>query len=163
MSLFSRFDITDDQVEELKDYCTSFHRSYNLYFSANTTVWTLGHVFPVHTKEMKATYGVGLGLNMTEGREAKHIAIVKYAANTAHKYQWEQVFYHEYISLVWLCAHGYTSNINSLSNTSDSANLLSNIPKRVLNKNPNFCICGLDKLVADELCRFCSHELRKKN
>ena len=162
VSLFSRFDITDDQVEELKDYCTSFHRGYNLYFSANTTVWTLGYVVPVHTKEMKATYGLGLGLNTMEGREAKHIAIAKNAANTAHKYRWEQVFRHEYISLVWLRAHGYTSNINSLPNTSDSANLLSYIPKRVLNKNPNFCTCGLDKQVADELCRFCSHELRKK-
>ena len=159
VSLFSRFDITVDQIVELKHYCTSFYRGYNLYFSANTTVWTLGHVVPVHTKEMKEIYGMGLGLNTMEGREAKHIAIAKYAANTAHKYRWEQVFRHEYISLVWLRAHGYSSNINSLSNTSNS---LSYIPKRVLNKTPNFCNCGLDKQVSDEVCRFCSHELREK-
>jgi hypothetical protein len=166
VSLFSRFDITDDQVVELRDYCKSFHRGYNLYFSANTTVWTLGYVVPVHTKEMKETYGMGLGLNTMEGREAKHIAIAKYAANTAHKYRWEQVFRHEYISLVWLRAHGYTSNINSLSNNRDfetaKRKLLSYIPTRVLNKTPNFCNCGLDKQVSDELCRFCSHELREK-
>ena len=162
MSLFSRFEITDDQVEELEDYCRSFHCGYSLYFSANTTVWTLGHVVPMHTKEMKVKYGMGLGLNTMEGREAKHIAIAKYAANTAFKNRWEQVFRHEYISLLWLRSHGYTSNTNSLSNTSNSANLLSYIPKRVLDENPNFCNCGLDKQVADELCRFCSHELREK-
>ena len=82
-----------------------------------------------------------------ESREAKHIAIAKYAANTAHKCRWEQVFRHEYISLVWLPPHGYTSNINSLSNTIDSetCNVLSYIPKCVLNKTPTFCDCGLDK------------------
>ena len=116
----------------------------------------------MHTNKMKATCGLGLGLNTMEGGEAKHIAIAKYAANKAQKYRWGQVFCHEYISLVWLHAHSYTGNINSLSNTSDSDNLLSYIPKHVLNKNPNFCIYGLDKQVADELCRFCSGELRKK-
>ncbi len=90
MSLFSRFDITDDQVVELKNYCKSFHPGYNLYFSANTN----------HTNKMKETYGIGLRLNTMEGGEAKHIAIAQYAGNTAHKYRWQQVFCHAYISLV---------------------------------------------------------------
>ena len=38
MSLFSCFDITDDQEEELKDYFMSFRCGYILYFSANTTI-----------------------------------------------------------------------------------------------------------------------------
>ena len=45
---------------------------------------------------------MGLGLNSMEGREAKHISIAKYAANTIHACRWEQVFHHEYISLIWL-------------------------------------------------------------
>jgi hypothetical protein len=69
---------------------------------------------------MKETYGMGLGLNTMEGTEAKHIAIAKYAVNTAHKYWWERVFCDKYISLVWLRAHSYISNIDSLSKNSNS-------------------------------------------
>ena len=46
--------------------------------------------------------------------------------------------------------------------TTVTLKLLSYIPTHVLNKTPNFCNCGLDKQVSDELCRFCSHDLRKK-
>ena len=87
---------------------------------------------------------MGLGLNSMEGREAKHIAIAKYAANTIRACQWEQVFHHEYISLIWLRAHGYTNNIkNSLSN----AGRVSYIPKRVLHDaymSNTTAICPMD-------------------
>jgi hypothetical protein len=59
-----------------------------------------GNVVHKHTQEIK--YGLGLGLNSMEGREAKHIAISQYCANTCYLYRLEQVFRHEYISLVWL-------------------------------------------------------------
>ena len=118
----------------------------------------LGQVVAEHRKEMKQAYGMGLGLNLMEGREAKNIAIAKYAVHTLHACRWEQVFHHEYISLIWLQAHVYTPNINnSLSNTP-----VSYIPKRVFNKDPNFCNCGLDKDISDEFCRFCDHGTRKK-
>ena len=158
VSLFSRVNITDEQVQELEKYCREYYRGYWLFLSVNPTVWTLGQVVPEHTKEMKVSYGMGLGINSMEGREAKHIAIAKYAANTMHSCRWEQVFHHEYISLVWLRSHGYTTNINnSLSSTP-----LSYIPKRVFNKDPHFCNCGLDKVISDKFCRFCGHGMREK-
>ena len=55
---------------------------------------------------MKQAYGMGLGLNSMEGRKAKHVAIAKYVANMKHARRWEQVFHHEYISLIWLRGHG---------------------------------------------------------
>ena len=158
VSLFSRVNITDQQVQELEKYCREYYRGYWLFLSVNPTVWTLGQVVPEHTKEMRGSYGMGLGINSMEGREAKHIAIAKYATNTMHSCRWEQVFHHEYISLVWLRSHGYTTNINnSLSNTP-----LSYIPERVFNKDPHFCNCGLDKVTSDQFCRFCGHGMREK-
>ena len=125
-----------------------------MFLSVNPTVWTLGQVVPEHTKEMKQAYGMGLGLNLMEGREAKHIVIAKYAVHTMHACRWEQVFRHEYISLIWLRAHGYTPNIsNSFSN-----NPVSYIPKRVFVKDPNFCNCGLDRDISDNFVDFVTME-----
>jgi hypothetical protein len=71
----------------LKQHCPDFVRGYKLFFSVNPTIWTLGYVVPVHTVEMKGKYGLGLGLNSMEGREAKHIAIPSYCKNTAYLYR----------------------------------------------------------------------------
>jgi hypothetical protein len=102
---------------------------------------------------MMTKYGLGLGLNSMEGREAKHVAIYKYAANTAYLYRWEQVFRHEYISLIWLRQQGYNAKIKAPSATR------SYIPKRVSSKNPEFCYCGFNKNVSDEFYR-CIKEYR---
>jgi hypothetical protein len=158
VSLFSRVNITDERVLELKQHSTNFYRGYWLFFKVNPTVWTLGCVVPAHTQEMKQCYGLGLGLNSMEGREAKHIAISKYCVNTVYAHRWEQVFHHEYISLIWLQAHGYTN----VSVNSSTGSTLSYSPKRVSSKDPNYCVCGLQKIASVDLCRFCGHELRKK-
>ena len=94
VSLFTRINISDEEVSTLQQHCNSFFHGYCLFFSVNPTVWTLGHVVPFHTKEMKSKYGMGLGLNSMEGREAKHIAISRYCRNTAYLYRWEQIFRH---------------------------------------------------------------------
>ena len=157
VSLFSRVNTTDKQVCNLKSLCTDIYRGYCLYLSNVTpTLWSLGNLVPQHTEEMKAKYGLGLGLNSMEGREAKRVAISKYSANTAHLFQWEQIFRHEYISLIWLRQQGYNAKITTPSTTR------SYIPKRVSSKNPEFCYCGFNKAVSDEFCRFCGHELRMK-
>jgi len=52
-----------------------YFRANDLHYSVNPTVWHLGHVVPFDDADMKMTYGMGLGLNSMEGREAKHIAI----------------------------------------------------------------------------------------
>jgi hypothetical protein len=137
VSLFSRINISDEEVSSLEQYCCSFFHGYSLFFAVNPTVWTLGHVVPLHTKEMKAKYGMGLGLNSMEGREAKHIAISRYSHNTAYLYRWEQIFRHEYISLIWLREKGYNTKVNVTSTK------LRYIPKRVTTSQ-EFCNCGLD-------------------
>lgn len=158
VSLFSRINITDRQVSMLKQHCSDFVRGYTLFFSVNPTIWTLGYVVPVHTMEMKGKYGLGLGINSMEGREAKHIAISRYCKNTAYLYRWEQVFRHEYISLIWLREKGY-----NISNTSLNSRKLSYLPKRVINDSDEYCKCGLGKMAStDDQCRFCSHDLRAK-
>ena len=155
VSLFSRVNISGEEVSELKTHCRNFYRGYCLYLNVNPTVWSLGNVVPVHTEEMKMIYGLGLGLNSMEGRESKHIAIAKYCANTAFLYRWKQVFRHEYISLIWLRQQGYNAKVNTKTTSSY-------VPKRVYTNNPEFCNCGFNKSASDNLCRFCSHKLRTK-
>ena len=154
VSLFSRINISDEDVHELKIHCKNFYRGYCLYLHVNPTVWSIGNVVPVHTQDMKLRYGLGLGLNSMEGRESKHIAIAKYSTNTAFLHRWEQVFRHEYISLIWLRQQGYNVKVNTTTTSSY-------IPKRVYSKNPEFCNCGFNKPVSDNVCRFCNHKLRR--
>jgi len=56
---------------------------------------------------MKSKYGLGLGLNSMEGREAKHVFVPKYSNNTMFYSRWEQIFLHEFVSLLWLRGKGY--------------------------------------------------------
>lgn len=67
----------------------------------------------VHAKEMKVKYGMELALNSMEGREAKHISISRYCNNTNYQTRWEQVFMHEYVSLIWLRERGYNNTTES--------------------------------------------------
>ena len=153
VSLFCRVTISNEQVSRLQELCTSFFRGYFLFFNINSTIWTFGYVVPSHTREMKGKYGFGLGLNSMEGREAKHIAIAQYARNTAYRQRWEQIFLHEYISLIWLREKGYrTSSVTPTT--------LSYIQARV--KENGFCNCGLSKAETEDKCRFCNHSFRKK-
>ena len=154
VSLFSRIIITDADVLKLEKHCRHFYRGYCLYFHVNPTIWSLGNVVPEHTKQIKAKYGLGLGLNSMEGREAKHISIAKFCANTAYCHRWDQVFRHEFISLIWLREQGISSNC-----TKHTAK--SYIPKRVSNSNPEYCTCGLNKTHSENFCRFCGDPYRQ--
>ena len=121
----------------------------------NPTVWTLGHIIPVHLSEMKRLYGFGLGLNSMEGQEAKHMFIKKYFANTLHQCRWEQIFRHEYVTLIWLRERGH--NISP-----KQSRKLWYIPYRC-NGNPTICYCGLDKDATAAECRFCSPPRKEQN
>ena len=101
VSLFSRISISDEQVSSLSILCKQFFKLNVTFFnSSNPIVWTLGNVVPVHCKDLKAKYGMGLGLNSMEGRESKHVAIARYSSNISYQSRWEQIFMHEYISLL---------------------------------------------------------------
>ncbi|XP_031550490.1 uncharacterized protein LOC116287922 [Actinia tenebrosa] len=153
VSLFCRTDITGDQVSKLKDLCSIYYRAYYVFYSVNPTVWTLGHVVASHTEDMLMKYGVGLALNSMEGREAKHISIAKFSQNTFFQNRWQQIFRHEYVSLIWLRERGFNLSSNYQSK-------LSYIPKRAA--LPSFFNCGFSKEENDEKCRFCCHPLMDK-
>lgn len=153
VSLFNRLDISDEQVSELEHFCSVVFKLNISHFNFNQTMWTLGHVVPVHTREMKGKYGMGLGLNSMEGRESKHVSIGKYSVNTIFNSRWEQIFMHEYVSLIWLRKQGY--NITKPVSSSG----LAYIPKRAID-NDLFCGCGLDKAPSSLLCKYCSHPFR---
>lgn len=104
VSLFSRFNITVDQLTELSISACDYFRVNALFLptSVNPTVWTIGHIVPAHTKVLHEKYGQGLGLVTREGREAKHIALKKLSENTFYKRRWYKIFKHEFVMLVWL-------------------------------------------------------------
>ena len=73
VSLFSRLEITDEQVSELKAICTRYFRANAIFFHVNPTVWTIGHIVPAHAQDMKSKYGLGLNwpkFNRRKGRQA---------------------------------------------------------------------------------------------
>ena len=153
VSLFNRLQVSDSQVEELQVKSKDFYTALCLFHCVNPTTWTLGHIVPTHTKDMKAKYDMGLGLNSMEGREAKHISISKFCQNTLYSARWEQIFQHEYVSLIWLRERGF--NVSKPPSAQSSY-----IPKRVT-EGSGYCYCGLQKkCLEDAMCRFCCHHFR---
>ena len=132
VSLFNRLDISDVQVMDLEQQCQRFFRIYQLFIDFHPTVWHLGHVVPVHVKEMKAKYDLGLGLNSMEGRESKHVSIARYSSNTTQQSRWPP-----------------------------TTRSTSYIPERALS-DPNYCYCGYHKDPSDRKCVFCLHPHRIK-
>ena len=79
VSLFSRIEITTEQLLELRVKCQQYFRANALFLPSmvTPTVWTLGHVVPQHAEELFKKYQQGLGTVTMEGREAKHIVLKK--------------------------------------------------------------------------------------
>lgn len=154
ISIFSRIQVNEEQVSRLEKLSRTFFRIHQLVFSFHPSVWTLGFIVPHHTRDMKEKYGLGLGLNSMEGREAKHRSISRYAVNTNFQSRWHQVFMHEYISLVWLRERGHNQT------TDTTAASLPYIPNRT--SQPEFCYCGFGKKPEDVQCKYCLHPMRSQ-
>ena len=73
--IFTRVAISDDDITKVRRHCSYYFKAHAIFLNVNPTVWTLGNVVPHHIGEMKAKYGMGLGLNSMEGREAKHVLL----------------------------------------------------------------------------------------
>lgn len=85
VSLFSRVRITEEKIVQLENSRKEYFNVNALFLQkVNPTVWTIGYVVPLHTKEMVQTLSFGLGLNTTQGREAKHFKLKKYMENTTN-------------------------------------------------------------------------------
>ncbi|XP_028404832.1 uncharacterized protein LOC114527403 [Dendronephthya gigantea] len=153
-SLFNRFIINETNISDLSKAALEYFRANSLFVPTQVTptIWTIGHVVPVHTKYMYDTYCQGLLTVSMEGREAKHIALQRLSANTTYQNRWSEIFRHEYIMLVWLPEHGH----EPCSNTPGKDNY---IPERAVN-DPKYCYCGLEKVSSDdEKCTFCGHNV----
>ena len=107
ISLFNRHEMTDEELKALSGFCSKYFRASSLFLKAKPTSWTIGHVVPVHARQLHEKLGMGLGINNMKGREAKHVVLAKFARNSHHSSRWHHVFKHEFISLIWLMENGY--------------------------------------------------------
>ena len=82
VSLFSRVEITESMVAKLKISCQNFFNDNFLLLRVSPTVWTIGYAIPYHVQILYEKYGLGLGLNSMQGREAKHVKLGQYARLT---------------------------------------------------------------------------------
>ena len=113
----------------LKYTAKNYFNASALFVRVTVSVWTLGHVVPVHTNKLFDKYNTGLGLNTMQGLEAKHQRLGAkhqrlgakhqrlgakhqrlgakhqrlgaYSKNTTVKNRWQQVFRHKYMTLIW--------------------------------------------------------------
>ena len=153
-SIMNRFDVQEEHLVQLKTLAEEYYRANALFLptSVNPTIWTLGHVVPVHAKQVFNKYKQGLFTVTMEGREAKHIALQKLSVNTTYQKRWYEIFRHEFIMLIWLPEQQHEPCPYTASKSVY-------IPQRVFNDN-SYCYCGLHKAnLTDESCSFCSDKL----
>ena len=150
-SRFSMYHITPPVVQELQEISHDYFTAVVLFTGkVSGTVWSIGHLAPVHTQWMFDRYGTGLGINSMQGREAKHVQIASYAKNSLFKERWPQVFRHDYISKLWLPTH--QPSLLTYHQAKDSL-----IPSRVTTDPQHYCYCGFPKVECNEKCYYCSH------
>lgn len=87
-SIINRFEVEDTHLEQLQSLAQEYYRANALLLptSVNPTIWTIGHVVPAHARQVYDKYGQGLLTVTMEGREAKHIALLKLSANTTYQH-----------------------------------------------------------------------------
>ena len=112
----------------------------------------MGYAIPFHNKALFKEFGLGLGINTMQGREAKHVTLSSFARHATLTTCWRLVMRHEYISPIWLrktdpfhfryakCKDKYTPNEAHL---------------------PGFCYCGFKMGENQAKCVYCSSSLYK--
>ena len=107
VAYFSAYNMNEENLQKLSSLSCDYFTALVLFGidTVSPTVWSIAHIAPVHAKCVYEKYGVGLGINTMQGREAKHVQIAAYAKNSPYKQRWFQVFRHDYISKVWLPSH----------------------------------------------------------
>lgn len=146
-SRFSRVNIDQKVLQELKDSCKMYFNACSLLLgSVSPTVWTIGHAVPFHTELLFNKFGLGLGVNSMQGREAKHVRIAQYAKHATLSSRWVMVFRHDYITGIWL-------------RMQDPSSVPYHKNKEVYEpeiSNEAFCHCGLERVAGGKKCEFCS-------
>ena len=108
-------------------------------------------MIPVHAKWMFERYGVGLGINTMQGREAKHVHIASYVKHSNIKNRWSLVFRIDYISKIWLPLQ--QPSFLTYHRTKESL-----VPK-MIEDDILYCYCGFPKGAVTGKCFYCDHEL----
>ena len=152
VSLFSRIIVENvSEIDHLTKCCLRFFNAVSLLLSDVTpTVWTVGYAIPRHFRLIYEKYGVGLGINSMQGREAKHVSLQQYARHSNLSGRWKNALKHDYISSIWLRKlepfhFAYSKSKQSF------------IPKRI--HSSGFCYCGFQKADTENKCLYCSSVL----
>ena len=69
MTLFSKFKLAQDELEELQ---TCARKYFTCKMHCTMTQWLIGYVIPTCTQEIVAKYGYGLALNIAQGLRGQH-------------------------------------------------------------------------------------------
>lgn len=152
VSLFSRVEIKESEVAKLKIACQNFFNANSLLLRVSPTVWTIGYAIPYHVQILYEKYGLGLGLNSMQGREAKHVKLSQYARHSTLSTRWRLVLRHDYIVSVWMCKED-PLNVSYVKSKEQY------IPPEI--NSEGFCYCGFVKHDDEGLCQFCSSNLYK--
>lgn len=159
VSVFTRVTLTEQDIKDLKENAQLYFNACIIFGNTSAcpnTQWTIGYAIPYYTEKLYKETGYGLGLNTTQGREAKHTKLAKFAENAIKSQRWEQVMKHDFISNVWL--REQQAKASTQASTKDGTSKVQYIPLRCLN-DPKYCHCGLSKAVSEAKCTICSSGL----
>lgn len=152
VSLFSRQNIDDHYITDLTAKCTDFFNTAKMFIGhVNPTVWTIGYAIPYHAGITATRFGMGLGINTMQGREAKHVSIKKFAQHSLPSNRWDLIFRHEYITTCYLRELDPHSSLYKNKK-------VSYVPS--LANTDRDCYCGFPKESSEEHCKFCIDPLR---
>ena len=154
-AIFSMYHLTEENLAKLHQLSHDYFTAVAMFGHVNGTVWSIGHLVYPHSKKLFDKFGVGLGINTMQGREAKHVQIASYARNSLYKKRWSQVFRHDFISKLWVPIQR-----PSLLVFHPSKDTL--IPTHVSKDLQHYCYCGMPKDADAEHCFFCGHHLMKE-
>lgn len=154
VSLFSRYKISEADVQVLKEKCRLYYNACALFLPRDPTptVWIIGHVVPAHVEKLQKEIGFGLGIGTTQGREAKVQVAKKYLEHTVPANKYDLFFRHEYMHLIWLAK--YDPQEDTYHRTRQSY-----LPSGVAEQS--VCHCGHAKEEASSTCSFCKHPFRR--
>ena len=138
-SIFNRFHMEETDIPKLNSLAVEYFRANAMFLptSVNPTVWNIGHMLPMHVKQVFDSYNQGFLTVTMEGREAKHVALKRLSVNTTYQNRWQEIFRHEFIMLIWLPEQGHEP-------CSCEPRKSVYIPPRVF-EDPACCYCGLEK------------------
>lgn len=150
-SIFSRVSIDDDVLKELKLCCKRYFNACSIFLNNITpTIWTIGYAVPYHTELLFRKFGVGLGINTMQGREAKHVRISQYAKHATLTTRWRMIMRHDFVTCVWM--RQQDPSCTKYKKCKDEY-----IPKEI--EEPHICYCGFEKDPQLPSCSLCSSPL----